>query len=393
MMACLPEQFVIRINGRPETEKPVKIDQGIERVRDLIKCIYPRFYSSGGPSREAKLYTREGIELCDDDLQFLKNDDILYYENNGKEYDISQMLEQYKVLEKLGEGGFGSVFKAKHIATGEEVAIKYMDISEHLANAGAMEEIYRESKTLRMLNHKHIIKLHYTFVKSSNVVNIMEYASGGELGQYVKEQGGHLPELEARTYVHQICLAINSCHKRGVVHRDLKLENVLFSASDSRIVKVVDFGIAGMCKGNNKEETNAGTIRYMPPELHRGESTLADTAMDIWTIGIMMWLMLFGAYPFQGKSSSEIRKSIIEQELEFSKEILVSREARDLLRGMLNKSKERRYDMMRILTHKWFEVTEPDIEEQTAMQRIEIMEKEKRAQEKRMRSLKKEMLT
>ena len=93
MMACLPEQFVIRINGRPETEKSVKIDQGIERVRDLIKCIYPRFYSSGGPSREAKLYTREGIELCDDDLQFLKNDDILYYENSGKEYDISQMLE------------------------------------------------------------------------------------------------------------------------------------------------------------------------------------------------------------------------------------------------------------------------------------------------------------
>ena len=168
---------------------------------------------------------------------------------------------------------------------------------------------------------------------------------------------------------------------------------MLFAAEDAKIVKVVDFGIAGMCKGNNKEETNAGTIRYMPPELHRGESTLADTTMDIWTIGVMTWLLLFGAYPFQGKSSSEIRKSIIEQELEFPKDVLVSREARDLLRGMLNKSKARRYDMMRILTHKWFEVTETDIEEQTALQRLELVEKERKAQERRMRSVKKEMLS
>ena len=176
-----------------------------------------------------------------------------------------------------------------------------------------------------------------------------------------------------------------------MVHRDLKLENVLFLAKNSDVVKVVDFGIAGQFKGNQREETNAGTLRYMPPELINGENTLADTAMDIWAIGVMTWLMLFGKFPFGGTSVNEIKRNIVSKELEFTNDVLITREARDILRGMLNKSKDRRYDMLHVLTHRWFDVQENDIEDQVAFQRYEINEKARKAEERRIRLKRKEL--
>ena len=94
----------------------------------------------------------------------------------------------------------------------------------------------------------------------------MEYADGGELVDYVESKKG-LGEVEARALMKQILSAIDTCHQQGIIHRDLKLENVLFESKAKSRIKVVDFGISGMCKGNVHEKNDAGTLRYMPPEV------------------------------------------------------------------------------------------------------------------------------
>jgi serine/threonine protein kinase len=132
--------------------------------------------------------------------------------------------------------------------------------------ANQIQEIDREAKTLKMLNHKNIIKLIQTFVIKNELLLIMEYADGGELIQYIEENKG-LHEVEARMLFKQMISAISTCHEQGIIHRDLKLENVLFESKARSKIKIVDFGIAGRCKGSNIEKTDAGTLRYMAPEV------------------------------------------------------------------------------------------------------------------------------
>jgi serine/threonine protein kinase len=95
---------------------------------------------------------------------------------------------------------------------------------------------------------------------------IMEYASGGEVFKYVEEKG-RLDELESRRIIQQIVSAMSYCHTRGIVHRDLKLENVLFKTKGDLLIKIVDFGIAGVCAGSKKDKVDAGSLAYMPPEV------------------------------------------------------------------------------------------------------------------------------
>ena len=89
-----------------------------------------------------------------------------------------------------------------------------------------------------------------------------------------------------------------TCHSKGIIHRDLKLENVLFADEEKKAIKIVDFGIAGFCLNHLKEKTDAGTFKYMAPEVLKGDISLANPAMDIWSLGMMMFMMLFGFHPF-----------------------------------------------------------------------------------------------
>ena len=97
-------------------------------------------------------------------------------------------------------------------------------------------------------------------------------------------------------------MAIEACHSKGIIHRDLKLENVLFESKARTRIKVVDFGISGLCKGNIKEKNDAGTLKYMTPEMLTSVTSTASPAMDVWAIGIMVYCMMFNKFPFNGSS-------------------------------------------------------------------------------------------
>ena len=129
---------------------------------------------------------------------------------------------------------------------------------------------------------------------------LMEYAAGGELWKHVKEMENGISEIEARNIIKQILNAIEQCHNKGIVHRDLKLENVLFETIAKQKIKIVDFGISGRCRGGVGEKNDAGTYKYLPPEFYDNHST-ASPSLDIWSIGVMLYLMLFKKFPFDGE--------------------------------------------------------------------------------------------
>jgi serine/threonine protein kinase len=153
-----------------------------------------------------------------------------------------------------------------------------------------------------MLNHKNIIKLYQGFVIKNELLLIMEYADGGELVNYVEEKKG-LPELECRSLFKQLISAIDCCHSQGIIHRDMKLENVLFESKARTRLKIVDFGIAGRCTPTINDKTDAGTLRFMAPEVLGGLDLKASPAIDIWALGIMLYCMLFYKFPFNGDTA------------------------------------------------------------------------------------------
>ena len=131
-------------------------------------------------ANEFKLYSKEGVELNQDDLFFIRNGDVLYLDLEAKEFNYGQIFDQFKILEKLGQGGFGSVYKVLSNENNKIYAMKTMKIDEYITKANKIEELFREQKLLMQLDHHNIIRLHHAFQVGDDIWLIMDYASGGE---------------------------------------------------------------------------------------------------------------------------------------------------------------------------------------------------------------------
>jgi len=186
---------VIKMNGEAH-EKVLKLyGEELASVEQLFDLIKSQLHYKKTP--HSCIYSQQGIKLYDDDVIYLRDGDTLYYDYKGREFEPTQIVDQYQKEELLGQGGFGKVFRAKHKETGQLVALKYIDLTDLQKSANTIQDIDREAKILKMLNHKNIIKLYQAFVLKNQLLLIMEYADGGELIQYVEEKKG-LEELEIR---------------------------------------------------------------------------------------------------------------------------------------------------------------------------------------------------
>jgi len=224
----------------------------------------------------------------------------------------------------------------------------------------SQKNVIKEVRVLRKLHHPYIIKLKNAFIVDSNLIIVMEYAGGGELKEYMKTRE-KLDESEARNIFRQILDAIAHCHAHNVIHRDLKMENVLFSDTDHKHIKLVDFGIAGLVLDENTaEKSKAGSLKYMAPEVLSGENLEARPALDIWGMGCMLFGMVCGELPFNGKSSIEIIEKIKKGEYQFPHNSTVSYQCRKLIRSMLNVDATKRISVREIMLHPW--MTESDKE-------------------------------
>jgi serine/threonine protein kinase len=154
------------------------------------------------------------------------------------------------------------------------------------------------------------------------------------------------------------------CHDSGVIHRDLKLENVLFTTTAHRKVKVVDFGIAGMCKGGQGEINDAMTLRYATPEMLKSSNSKANPSQDVWTIGIMLYAMLFNSMPFDGSTKDQIKDSIIKQSVKIPKYAPVTNEVAEFISMCLNKDANKRIMCKDMIVHPWMLMSDDDLEDQ-----------------------------
>jgi serine/threonine protein kinase len=192
---------------------------------------------------------------------------------------------------------------------------------------------------------------------------IMEAAMGGELYHYLKKYD-KMTEIVARKIILQVIQAMLYCHSRGVVHRDLKLENVMFKNKDDEdlFVKVIDFGIAGVAV----DKVDSGTLSYMAPECL--EKVAADTtpAIDVWAIGVMFYAMIFGRLPFDACEEKTLVKQIKNDQVKFPKSSPITPEGKEVIKAMLQKDPTKRIELIDFVTEEYNIMDEDEFEEKYA---------------------------
>jgi eukaryotic-like serine/threonine-protein kinase len=261
-------------------------------------------------------------------------------------------LLQYHFLEKIGEGGMGLVYKARDETLGRLVAIKVLPDSR--LEPSARSRFFREARAASALNHPNIITIHEIASSDGTEMIVMEYVDGHTLGELLRD--GPLPLSDVFKYALQIADAVSKAHAAGVIHRDLKPGNIMITRD--ALVKVLDFGLAKMQASSSSpldtaptleltgERVVLGTAAYMSPEQAAGEPL--DTRTDIFSFGVILYEMIGGRRPFEGKTTLEVLRRLLAAE-PVSLDALLALAPPDLLaivRSALAKDREQRFSSM-----------------------------------------------
>jgi calcium-dependent protein kinase len=220
-----------------------------------------------------------------------------------------------------------------------------------------------EIEILIKLDHPNIIKLYEIFENEKYIYLIMELCIGGELFNKIiekTENGEIFNEREAANYFRQIILAISYCHNKKIAHRDLKPENILLLSNEKNSpIKLIDFGMSKFYKEKNEMSEYVGTAYYISPEVLEGKY---DSKCDIWSAGVILYLLLSGTLPFDGENEEEIFEKIKMKKYDFcnSEWEFISDEAKDLIKGMLCDANFR-FDINQVIKHSWIRKYSPII--------------------------------
>ncbi|MDR3149145.1 MAG: Stk1 family PASTA domain-containing Ser/Thr kinase [Oscillospiraceae bacterium] len=205
--------------------------------------------------------------------------------------------ERYEILERIGFGGMAYVYKALDHKLGRNVAIKILK-DELASDEEFRERFSNESRAVAMLSHTNIVSIYDVSVNSDLDYIVMEYVDGLTLREYVQTRGGMLDWKEALHFTAQIAKALAHAHSRGVIHRDIKPQNIMLLGDST--VKVMDFGIAQLSANRNTlSKKTLGSVHYISPEQATGSSTIDERA-DIYSLGVVLYELLTGHLPFEG---------------------------------------------------------------------------------------------
>ncbi|XP_055721030.1 MAP/microtubule affinity-regulating kinase 3-like isoform X8 [Salvelinus fontinalis] len=219
--------------------------------------------------------------------------------------DEQPHVGNYRLLKTIGKGNFAKVKLARHILTGREVAIKIIDKTQ--LNPNSLQKLFREVRIMKILNHPNIVKLFEVIETERTLYLVMEYASRGEVFDYLVAHG-RMKEKEARAKFRQIVSAVQYCHQKHIVHRDLKAENLLLDADMN--IKIADFGFSNEFTMGNKLDTFCGSPPYAAPELFQGKK-YDGPEVDVWSLGVILYTLVSGSLPFDGQNLKELRERVL----------------------------------------------------------------------------------
>ncbi|CAH9090329.1 unnamed protein product [Cuscuta europaea] len=263
---------------------------------------------------------------------------------------------KYELGKEVGRGHFGHTCYARG-KKGElkdlPLAVKIISKAK-MTTAISIEDVRREVRILKSLSgHRHLVRFYDACEDANNVYIVMELCEGGELLDRILSRGGRYPEDDAKLIVVQILSVVAFCHLQGVVHRDLKPENFLFtSRNEDADMKLIDFGLSDFIRPDERLNDIVGSAYYVAPEvLHRSYSLDAD----IWSIGVITYILLCGSRPFWARTESGIFRAVLRADPNF--EDLpwpsVSQEAKDFVKRLLNKDYRKRMTAAQALMHPW----------------------------------------
>ncbi|KAM3919632.1 serine/threonine-protein kinase 33 [Leptodactylus fuscus] len=274
--------------------------------------------------------------------------------------DEAAIQQIYTFGKKLGQGSFGVVVEATHSETGKKWAIK--KVNREKAGSSAVKLLEREVSILKRVNHEHVIHLEEVFETPKRVYLVMELCEGGELREILHRRK-RLSESETRHVIRSLASSIAYLHKKDIVHRDLKLENILVQGGHTAEceemllnIKVTDFGLAvqkGGVGSENMLQATCGTPIYMAPEVINAHDY--SQQCDIWSIGVIMYMLLSGDPPFMGSSEDKLFELIKRGELNFSSSVWqsVSEAAKDVLQKLLRVDPADRITANELLDNPW----------------------------------------
>ncbi|KAI8586747.1 kinase-like domain-containing protein [Geranomyces variabilis] len=357
-----PDDSALRIttemSQRPNT--PKRLTQLIPQLRSASRGSA----SSGGSSSSEQI-------LSDvlDQLSPVSATPVSARSRGGSD-EWEGVLDEYRIVKTIGEGSFGKVKLAVHLATGEQVAIKVMpkpvatspmipqrqskhanDNDDPTANMPtSTDRILREILVLAHLSHPNISRLLQVVSTPESIFLVLEYESGGELFDHIATHpSGRVPEPQARKMFRELCSAVQYCHASGVVHRDLKPENLLLEADGA--IKIIDYGFTNLVKHDGKMlETFCGSAAYAAPEMIAGKKYTGPEA-DVWSMGVILYVIVTGVMPFDDRHMGRMFAAIMGGKYKIPDNI--SAECADLIKQILKTNPHARATLQDIAAHLW----------------------------------------
>lgn len=266
-------------------------------------------------------------------------------------------LNFYKFVKLIGKGAFGKVTLGIHKLTGKQVAIKTIE-KNYMQDDFSKRKVFQEVYLLKKIKHSNVIRLLEVFESSKHLLMVMEYAGGGDLLRLIKRKS-KLQESDAKFIFKQIAYGLAHIHCRSVIHRDIKLDNILLDCEKG--VKICDFGVSKIIKKGQFIQEQCGTPAYLAPEIIIDKG-YEGFFVDIWSLGVLLYAMLCGTVPFKAQNLEDLHKLILKGDFTFPNEL--TKEAQALVRGMIKLEPKERLTIPQILSHTWLKETKDDESEE-----------------------------
>ena len=267
------------------------------------------------------------------------------YYNKYKEYPQTK-LSFYLFGRLIGRGAFGKVNLGLHILSGKIVAIKSFNKSK-FKDENSRQKIYHEINLMKSLKHNSIVRILETIETSNYILIIMENINGGDLLSFVKKRT-KLNEKTAKIIFKQLIISLKYIHSKGIIHRDIKLDNILIDLHNH--IKICDFGVGKNYQNNEKFMDQCGTPAYIAPEILQNEG-YEGPPVDIWSAGVVLYAMLSGNVPFKGNNIKDLQYNIISGNFHMINDI--SNDAQNIIMRLLNVDPNKRITIDEILCHPW----------------------------------------